>query len=140
MNVEEVMARCRELGERAKSNGFAPVGALLIINNHVVAEASEMGPSDEFPFGHAEMFVVEASIRRVGFEQMRKAILFTSHEPCVMCAYAIREAGVREVYIGVSVGDIGGANGTFPILRTREIEHWGPPPRIVFLGDDFESE
>jgi len=126
------MERCAELARRAASAGNTPVGSVVVLKGEAVAEASEEVPRGPRPFAHAEILAVEEALRRFGREGLRQATLYSTAEPCLLCAYAIREARIGRLVLGRASGEVGGAAGRFPLLTTSEIERWGPPPEVIW--------
>ncbi len=62
-----------------------------------------------------------------------EATLYSTAEPCFLCSFAIREAGLRRVVIGAPTPDIGGVASRYPILVADDVVRWGPAPEVVWL-------
>lgn len=125
----DYMMMCRELADKAKQNGHAPVGAVIVRRHCVIAQAQE-GPGLE----HAEWRAVRDVWEREGTSGFVDTILYSTHEPCIMCSFAIREAGIGKVVFIKSVGDIGGVKGPGAILANGEISGWSAPPELVQIS------
>jgi tRNA(Arg) A34 adenosine deaminase TadA len=110
---EHVMRRCIELARRALSTRDTPVGALLLRNTDVVAEGVESVKARGDVTAHPEIEAIRAACARMGSLDLTGCTLDTSVEPCPMCAYAIRLAGVGMVVTGArSSGiELRGADG-----------------------------
>ena len=63
------------------------------------------------------------------------ATLYTTHEPCLLCSFASREAGVQRVVIDVPTPDIGGVTSSYPILLADDVPRWTRPPQVVWWGE-----
>ncbi len=126
------MSRCAVLAGVAEANGHTPVGAIIVLGGRSVAEASEQSPNGSRAFAHAELLAVEFALMECTKDELGSATLYSTAEPCLLCGYAIREAGVGRIVIGRAVGDIGSVGGRFPVLTTLEIEDWGTPPEVVW--------
>lgn len=124
------MQRCSELAERAREEGNVAVGSVIVLEDAVLAEAEESVPTGPDPFAHAEFVAVRSALQRVGSEPLREAVLYTTNEPCLMCSFAIREAGIGRVVIEEPTREIGGISSEYPILVADTISRWGPPPEI----------
>jgi tRNA(adenine34) deaminase len=48
-----------------------------------------------------------------------------------MCSYVIRHHKIGRIAIGLAVPEVGGYTSAFPLLTTRSVSHWGPPPEIT---------
>ncbi len=129
---ENMMRRCIDLARAAKLAGNTAVGALLVIGEHVTAEAAEEAPAGDDPFAHAELLVVRRAVQELGRKRLPEATLYTTAEPCFLCSFAIREVGIGRVVIGFATPEIGGATSLYPILSASDVPRWGTPPTIVW--------
>jgi len=129
------MDRCRVLAARARRKGNTPVGSLVAVGNNVVAEAEEAVPSGADPFAHAELLAVREAMIRLGRALPVAATLYTTNEPCFLCSFAIREAGIRRVVMAAPTPDIGGVTSSYPILVADDVPRWQGPPVVVWWGE-----
>src|SRR5688572_21404293 len=124
------MRRCIALAGIARQRGDAPVGALIVRDSEVIAEASERVDSALDVAGHAEVLAIRLACLTQGMLDLTGCVLFTTAEPCFMCSYAIRQTGIGRVVIGADVPAIGGVTSKYPILVASDIPGWPPPPVI----------
>jgi tRNA(adenine34) deaminase len=122
------MARAAELADVARAAGNTAVGALVVRDGVVIAEAAETAPHDR-PFGHAEFMAVEAALMTAG-GPLHDATLYSTAEPCILCGFAVREAGIGRVVIGRKAGEIGSVDSRFPVLTDTAMARWDAPPEI----------
>jgi tRNA(adenine34) deaminase len=125
------MRRAAELAEQARAAGNTAVGALIVLDGQVIAEAEEQTPAGPRPFAHAELLAVDAVYPRLR-GTLRSATLYSTAEPCVLCSFAIREAQIGRVVIGREAGEIGGVRSRFPVLTADWVPRWGEAPEIVW--------
>jgi tRNA(Arg) A34 adenosine deaminase TadA len=125
------MRRAAELAERARAAGNTAVGALIVLDGNVIAEAEEQTPAGPRPFAHAEVLTVEAVFARYR-GSLRRATLYSTAEPCVLCAFAVREAQIGRVVIGREAGEIGSVRSRFPVLTADWVLRWEAPPEVVW--------
>jgi tRNA(adenine34) deaminase len=128
------MARAAALADDARAAGNIPVGAVLVLNGVVIAEAAESVPNGPRPFAHAEFVAVEAALM-AHHASLRAATLYSTAEPCILCGFAVREAGIGRVVMGREAGQIGSVRSRFPVLTDNGINRWGAPPEIVWYAD-----
>ncbi len=92
-----------ELARRARENGNHPFGALLVdAAGDVVLEAENTVLTERDCTNHAELNLVRAASRRFGEATLRYCTLYTSTEPCAMCAGAIYWSGIGRVVFALS--------------------------------------
>jgi tRNA(adenine34) deaminase len=137
-NDEDFMRLCLELGRVALIAGDAPVGSLIVIGDEIIAEGVESVKSKHDPTAHAEIEAVRLACEKLNSLDLRGATLYTNVEPCVMCAFAIRQTGIGTVIFGLSLDQVGGANSKFPVLTDSDFPLKYAPPEIlsgVLLGE-----
>lgn len=134
------MQRCLELARRALAAGDVPVGALLVRDDHVIAEGYERTRARLDPAAHAEVEALRAACRTLGTLDLSGATLYTTVEPCVLCAYTIRSARVQRVVFGACAGTLGGVTGPCPLLTSTTAFAGSAPPTIVggILAEECE--
>lgn len=102
---EHYMRRCIELARRALATGDAPVGALVVLDDRVVGEGVESVKARHDVTAHAEMDALRVACTALASVDLTGAAVYTTVEPCVMCAYAIRLARVSVLVTGAHSPD-----------------------------------
>lgn len=110
------MLRCLELAGEALEAGETPVGAIVVLNGHMIAGGRERTRASLDPSAHAEVEAIRAACAAVGSLDLPGAVLYTTVEPCVLCSYAIRRTKMSRVVYGAAAGAIGGHLGAWPVL------------------------
>jgi tRNA(adenine34) deaminase len=126
------MQRCSELARQASLAGNTPVGAVVVLDGTILAEAAEQAPQGERRFAHAELLAVEAALLTAGRRSLENATLYSTAEPCILCGYAIREARLSRVVVGRPSGETGSAGSRFPVLSADWVTRWGAPPEVIW--------
>lgn len=91
------MRRALELAANAGRSGELPVGALLVKDGTVVAEAGNRTEADGDPTAHAELLCLRAAAAALGDWRLDGATLYVTLEPCPMCFGALLQAHVTSV-------------------------------------------
>ena len=130
------MDRCRKLADEARRAGNTPVGSVVVVGTEPVAEAAEAVPSGPDPFAHAELVAVRKALIRLGRPLPDGATLYTTNEPCFLCSFAIREAGIGRVVIAAATPETGGVTSSHPILVTNDVSRWKEPPVVTWWDED----
>jgi len=127
------MEVCEALAIQAAKLGNAPVGCLIIKGNKIVAEAIEAGHSKQDITCHAEIEAIRMARKKLG-KDLSDCELVTTHEPCLMCGYAIRFHKINKVIYKEAVPYLGSITSDMAMLTTLEVPpHWGNPPEIYQL-------
>jgi tRNA(Arg) A34 adenosine deaminase TadA len=140
------LRRCFVLANQARAAGQHPFGSLITdANSHILVEGqNESRSPDGEPTRHAEMVAVSRAARKFSAEQLAKATLYTSTEPCCMCAGAIYWANIGRIVYGLSEHGLylmTGANEENPTLSIpcREVFARGQR-RVEIVGPLLEEE
>lgn len=100
------LQRAVELAENNAANGSGlPFGAVIVNGNaggSIVAEAVNGVLQQLDPSAHAEVCAIRLACRELQSTSLTGYVLFSSAEPCLMCAAASFWAGIREVYFAAS--------------------------------------
>ena len=98
---ERLLRRAIALSQRSRENGNHPFGALVTdAGGETIAEAVNVHRRS--PLHHAEMNALRTALERVGSAGLARATLYSSAEPCAMCAGAAYWAGLGRVVYGLS--------------------------------------
>lgn len=142
----ELLRRTFALANEAKRTGNTPFGALVAdAGGNVVDErGNEAGPPNGDPTRHAEVVSTAAAWHVLGDDGMNQATLYTSAEPCVMCAGAAYWTGIGRIVYGLPehrLLEVTGNNPENPTfaLPCREVLAHGQRP-ITVVGPLLEDE
>lgn len=128
---ERYMRRCIDLARRALASNDAPVGAVVVHRGDVAGEGVESVKARRDVTAHAEIEALRAACERLGTLDLSGCTLYTSVEPCVMCAYAIRLARVSTVVTGTQSSDSTRPLNGWLVLTTPEVLPDRPVPVVV---------
>ena len=103
---ETWIAQAIELAAAARCRGDHPFGALLVVGTTVVATARNAVNTDHDVTQHAELRLISKACRSLAPTVLASATLYTSTEPCAMCAGAIYWAGVRHIVYGLGADEL----------------------------------
>jgi len=96
-----------EIAQRARAQGNHPFGALLVDEHgRIVLEAENTVVTDSDVTGHAETNLIRMASAKFDPDFLAKCTLYTSTEPCAMCAGAIFWGNVRRVVYGLSEAEL----------------------------------
>lgn len=102
VNDLHYLRRCLELAGQAAVQGEVPVGAVLVHNGRILAEAMNQSVQLHDPTAHAEIQCLRAASASRRNHRLPGTTLYSSLEPCLMCAGALLHARVdRLVYSAV---------------------------------------
>lgn len=91
------MRRALELAAEAAAAGEVPVGAVITLDDRVIAERRNAMRGSSDPTAHAEMEAIRAAAAELGTSRLDGCTLWVTLEPCAMCAAAIGIARLKEL-------------------------------------------
>jgi len=124
------MEQCLRLAREARSAGETGVGSLVVRGHRVIGRGAEATRGELDPSAHAEMVAIREACRTVGSLDLTGCTLYTTVEPCFLCAYAIRATRVGRVVVGTDAGEVGALGSRYAILSDGSFGCWGPPPEV----------
>ncbi|HJP55877.1 MAG TPA: tRNA adenosine(34) deaminase TadA [Gemmatimonadales bacterium] len=100
-----------------------PVGAVIIRDGDVLAEAHNETIERHDPTAHAELLAVQRALRAARTDRLPDATLYVTLEPCAQCAGAIILAKVDRVVYGAADARCGMAGSVYDLLRHPRLNH-----------------
>ena len=110
-----------ELARQARLAGNHPFGSLLVLDGNVVLTAQNTVSTDRDPTAHAETNLVADAIRHLDQAQIRRAVLYTSCEPCAMCAGKMYWAGIRSIVYALPSEELAALAGRDFLVPCQEL-------------------
>jgi tRNA(Arg) A34 adenosine deaminase TadA len=134
-----------DLARVAREHGNHPFGAILVDeSNHEVLKAENTVITDHDVTGHAETNLARLATRQFTHEQLASFTLYTSTEPCAMCAGAIHWSHIGRVVFALSEVDLYSIVGPSPehlLLSCREVfAHSHQPVDVAGPCPELERE
>ncbi len=117
------MARALEQAGLAAERGEVPVGAVLVRDGRILAEAHNRTISWSDPTAHAEAVAIRAGASRQGDWRLEGTTLYVSLEPCAHCCGAILLARVPRLVYGASDPKSGMAGSLGNLLQDPRLNH-----------------
>lgn len=113
-----------------------PIGACLIdANGELLAVAGNRTITGNDPTAHAEILVLREAAARINNYRLTDATLFTTIEPCAMCAGALVNARVKRLVYGAADERFGAVRTIFNICDNPQLNH-----RIEIVSGVLEDE
>jgi tRNA(adenine34) deaminase len=126
--------QCEILAEEAAAKGEAPVGSVIIKDDEIIGEAIEASKDKNDITCHAELEAIRLAVKKLKTDDLSECVIYSTHEPCIICSYAIRFYKIKKVVFQHTVSYFGGITSSMPLLLTKEVPaHWGDVPVIVHL-------
>ena len=103
---------------KAYDLGEVPVGAVVVCNGRIIARCHNLTETLNDVTAHAEMQAITAAASHIGGKYLNDCTLYVSVEPCPMCAGAIINSRIQNVYYGAKdqkAGSVGSLTNLFEL-------------------------
>jgi tRNA(adenine34) deaminase len=119
----------------AESRQEVPIGACVVIAGEVAAVAGNRTRTDCDPTAHAEIIALREAAKRIGNYRLAGATVYSTIEPCAMCAGALIQARVPLLVYGAPDEKAGAVDTHFGICNSEQLNH-----RVQVISGVLESE
>ncbi len=110
--------------EKARELHEVPIGAVIVdANGEILAAASNRTIVDSDPTAHAEILALRTAARSIGNYRLTGCTLYTTIEPCVMCAGALVNSRITRLVFGAHDERFGGVETKFRLCDSDELNH-----------------
>jgi tRNA(adenine34) deaminase len=120
---EMFMAEALELARQAEAQGEVPVGAVVVVDQEVRGRGFNSPIRLNDPTAHAEILALREAAGNIGNYRLEGATLYSTLEPCVMCAGALVAARVGRLVFGARDLRFGGVRSKFRLADAEILNH-----------------
>jgi len=118
------MRRAIDAAVEVETLGEVPIGACLIdAGGELLASAGNRTIIDSDPTAHAEILVLRQAAGKIGNYRLTETVLYTTIEPCAMCAGALVNARVKRLVFGARDERFGAVESVFRICDSGSLNH-----------------
>jgi tRNA(adenine34) deaminase len=132
---EHWMRQALRAAREAQTRGEVPVGTCIVSDGKLLAVSGNRTRTDCDPTAHAEIVALRHASRIAGNYRLTGADVFSTIEPCAMCAGALIQSRVRRLVYGARDERAGAVESRFRICDTDFLNH-----RIEILSGVLENE
>ena len=112
-----------EQARLAAERGEVPIGAVVVRNGEVIAEAGNRTIELKDMTAHAEILALRSAAQVTGSERLSNCDLYVTLEPCTMCAGAISFARIRRLYFAAADEKGGGVEHGVRFFSSPQCHH-----------------
>ena len=117
------MGLALEQAKLAALQGEVPVGAVLVLEDQVLASGFNQPITHSDPSAHAEMMALRSGATKLSNYRLPDTTLYVTLEPCAMCCGAILHARVKRVVFGAFDPKTGTAGSVTNLFALEQINH-----------------
>jgi tRNA(adenine34) deaminase len=120
---EVFLGQALELAAEAERKGEVPVGAVVVLEGKVIGRGRNSPIQSNDPSAHAEMLALREAAAAVRNYRLPGAVLYSTLEPCVMCAGALVAARIGRLVFGARDLRFGGVRSKFRLADSERLNH-----------------
>ena len=103
---EKFMRAAIETARDSQTQGDYAIGAVVVKDGKIIARGNNRSRVDSDPTQHSEMVAIRAAAKLIGSRPIPGCVLYTTHEPCPMCAAAVVWAKMDGAVSGATIEDM----------------------------------
>ena len=134
---EKFMLEALKEAKKAYKKGEIPVGAVIVKDNKIIARAHNLKEIKKDTTKHAEIIAIQKASKNIEAWRLIDCEMYVTLEPCSMCAGAILQARIKNLYIGAMDEKTGACGSVLNLLEDYKFNHKVEIQRGI-LADDCE--
>ncbi len=134
MYQEEFMLKAIDLAKRARSENEVPIGAVIVKDNKIIGSGYNKRENSKNALSHAEIIAINEACENISNFRLENADIYVTLEPCAMCAGAIVNARLKNLYFGAFDNRFGAVGSKLNVLDS------GLNYKVNFSGGYFEEQ
>jgi tRNA-specific adenosine deaminase 2 len=119
---QHFMQQAINVAEEALKGGETPVACVLVYDGKVVARGMNDTNRSLNGTRHAEFLAISQFLEQYSADRLKETDLYVTVEPCIMCASALRQYGIRTVYYGCGNDRFGGNGSVLSIHSDSSLD------------------
>ncbi|MFH1727467.1 MAG: tRNA adenosine(34) deaminase TadA [Pseudomonadota bacterium] len=135
MDNEEYMTLALIEAKNAELKNEVPIGAIIVLEDKILSKKHNSVITNNDPSAHAEINAIKDACKKTGNYRLNGAVLYTTIEPCIMCAGAIINARIAKVVFGAQDPKWGAFGSLYSIHKDIRLNH-----QVEVVSGIMESE
>ena len=120
---EKYMLEAIKEAKKAESKDEVPVGAIIVLNDKIIARAHNLKENSQTATNHAEVLAINKANKKLSSWRLIDATMYVTLEPCLMCAGAIIQSRIKKVVYGAKDLKAGAIESIININDIKTINH-----------------
>jgi tRNA(adenine34) deaminase len=133
--MEKFMKEAIKLAKKAAALDEVPVGCVIVKDGKIIAKGYNKKEQTNNAVRHAEIEAITKASKKLGNWYLENCDLYVTLEPCPMCAGAMLNARISNLYFGALEPKSGACGSVIDLLSNKSFNH-----KVNFLGGIMEEE
>ena len=117
------MSYALKQAQKAALLGEVPVGAVAVLKNKIIARAHNLRESKQDPLGHAEIYLLSKTAKKLKSWRLSGISIYVTLEPCLMCMGALIQARVDRLVFGCFDPKAGACGSLYNLSKDERLNH-----------------
>lgn len=123
INDEYFMNEALKEAKKSYELNEVPVGAVIVKDNKIIARAHNLKELNNNSLDHAELIAIKKASKKLNTWRLTDCSLYVTLEPCPMCAGAILQSRISNLYIGTLDPKGGACKSKLNLLKDYKFNH-----------------
>ena len=120
---EKYMKEALKQARKAMAIGEVPIGCVIVYQDKIIGRGYNRRMTDKTALSHAEITAIRKANKAIGDWRLDDCKMYVTLEPCQMCAGAIVQSRISDVYIGAMNPKAGCAGSILDLLHVDQFNH-----------------
>lgn len=120
---EKFMSKALELAKEAIRHDEVPIGAVIVYDGEIIAEAHNMKEQDNCAISHAEIVAIKRATKALNSWRLYGCDIYVTLEPCPMCAGALINSRIDNIYFGAYDEKAGCCGTLYNLPEDKRFNH-----------------
>ena len=135
MKKELLMKEALVQAKKALKKGEVPIGAVVVLGDEIIGKGHNQPITKKDPSAHAEIIALKEASNRLDNYRLNEAIIYTTLEPCLMCAGALVHARIKKIIFAAQDTKSGVVVNNGGLIQSEFLNH-----KVSFEGGILEKE
>lgn len=123
MEKEKFMKAALKEAQKAYEKEEVPIGVVIVKDDKIIAKAHNLKEIKKDTTEHAEIRAIKKASKKLDSWRLTDCEMYTTLEPCPMCAGAIIQARIKKVYIGTLDEKTGACGSVLNLFKDHKFNH-----------------
>ena len=135
MKKELLMREALVQAKKALKIGEVPIGAVVVLGDEIIGKGHNQPITKKDPTAHAEIIALKEASNRLENYRLNEAIIYTTLEPCLMCAGALVHARIKKIIFAAQDVKSGVVVNNGGLIQSEFLNH-----KVSFEGGILEKQ
>ena len=135
MKKEFLMREALVQAKKALKKGEVPIGAVVVLGDKIIGRGYNQPITTKDPTAHAEIIALKEASNRLENYRLNEAIIYTTLEPCLMCAGALVHARIKKIIFAAQDTKSGVVVNNGGLIQSEFLNH-----KVSFEGGILEKQ